>query len=76
MSFGGILLAESLRKEAALEGLPFCAQRIWRADAGDPSAGQPPTWTFIEFEVPEESASFFAELLSSALAPCTAISQR
>ena len=67
MSFTGTLLAESLRMEAVLEGVPLQVRRIWRSDAGDPSAGQPLTWTFIDFEVPRASATRLAELLSAAL---------
>src|SRR5687768_1766349 len=67
MSFSGNLLAESLRKEKILEGVPLQVRRIRRADAGDPSAGQPMTWTFIEFEVSEASVDVFAEELSTAL---------
>ena len=67
MSFTGTLLAESLRMEAVLEGVPLQVRRIWRSDAGDPSAGQPVTWTFIDFEVPHASATRLAELLSTAL---------
>jgi len=69
MSFTGTLLAESLRMEAVLEGVPLQVRRIWRSDAGDPSAGQPLTWTFIAFEVPRASATRLAELLSAALEP-------
>jgi hypothetical protein len=69
MSFTGNLLAESLRDELRVEGVGFHVHRIWRADAGDPSAGQPRTWTFIESEVPQASASDFAEALSGTLEP-------
>ena len=68
MSYTGILLAESLRSDAVLEGVPLHVHRIRRANAGDTSAGQPLTWTFIEFEVPDASACRLAELLSTTLA--------
>jgi hypothetical protein len=67
MSCTGILLAESLRSDAVLEGVPLHVHRIRRANAGDTSAGQPLTWTFIEFEVPDASARRLAELLSTTL---------
>lgn len=67
MSFTGTLLAESLRTGAVLDGVPLAVLRIWRSDAGDPAAGQPLTWTFIEFEVAAGSAGLFAERLSAAL---------
>jgi hypothetical protein len=69
MSFTGNLLAESLRRELHIQGAGLHVHRIWRDDAGDPSAGQPRTWTFIEFDVPEANATDFAEALSGALEP-------
>jgi hypothetical protein len=67
--FTGNLLAESLRKEHALEGVPLTVRRIFRADDGDPSAGQPRTWTFLEFEVPDDRIDAFAAALTDALEP-------
>lgn len=61
----GILLAESLRLDAplAIEGLRVT--RIVRRDVSDGvSSGQPPLWTFIDFEAPDE----LADELSAALA--------
>ena len=69
MPFAGVLLAESLRTGAVLEGVPFLVQRVRRFDAGDPSAGQPRTWTFIEFVVADASAGPFADRAAAALAP-------
>ena len=69
MSFTGNLLAESLRKGPILEAVPLRVRRIWRIDAGDPSAGQPVTWTFIDFEVTAANAEVFAEALSVVLEP-------
>lgn len=67
MWFTGSLLAESLRKETILSGVPLDVRRIWRVDAGDPSAGQPLTWTFIAFEVSDATVDEFAVTLSGAL---------
>jgi hypothetical protein len=67
VAFTGILLAESLRKDAPLDAPSLPVRRIWRTDAGDPSAGQPLTWTFIEFEIPEDNIERFAEVLAGAL---------
>jgi hypothetical protein len=69
VSFTGILLAESLRRRAPLDVATLAVRRIWREDAGDPSAGQPLTWTFIEFEVHDEGAGAFADALTHALEP-------
>lgn len=67
VSYTGNLLAESLRRETVLADVPFHVRKIWRRDAGDPSAGQPLTWTFIEFDVPGEAVDQFAGTLSRAL---------
>jgi hypothetical protein len=67
VSFTGNLLAESLRKQVPVDARPLTVRRIWRTDAGDPSAGQPLTWTFIEFEVPDDNVEVFAEALAGAL---------
>ena len=56
MAITGVLIAESLRTEARLEGVVLTVRRITRADDGDTDAGQPLTWTFIEFEAPLEQA--------------------
>jgi hypothetical protein len=69
MPFSGILLAESIRTDAVLDGRPVVVRRIWRRDAGDASAGQPVTWTFIEFEVPDAGVGRLAEALSAVLSP-------
>ena len=69
MPFTGVLLAESLRPGAVLDGVPFLVQRVRRRDAGDPAAGQPRTWTFIEFVVADASAEVFADRAAAALAP-------
>lgn len=63
----GNLLAESLRKEAPLAGVPFTVTSIQRLDVGDTSVGQPLTWTFIAFEVPDEEAENLASALSGVL---------
>lgn len=42
---------------------------MWRAEAGDPSAGQPLVWTFIEFEIPDASVDALVDALRRALAP-------
>ena len=67
MTFTGSLIAESLRIGGSVDGVGLRANRIWRLDAGDPSAGQPAGWTFVELVVPAEDAERFAEVLSGAL---------
>ena len=63
----GVLIAESLRTGARLEGVTLTVRRIAREDDGDTDAGQPLTWTFIEFEAPLDEAEELAAALSRAL---------
>jgi len=63
----GILLGESLRVGARLDAVPLTVRNVWRADGGDESAGQPRTWTYIEFSVPDADAALLAAALSEAL---------
>ena len=67
MVIAGVLIAESLRTGARVEDVTLTVRRIARDDAGDTGAGQPPTWTFIEFEAPLDEAEALAGTLSSAL---------
>jgi hypothetical protein len=69
MSASGVLLAESLSKENPLEGIELLVRKISRFDAGDVSAGQPLTWTFIEFEVADSVVGDLIEGLSRSLDP-------
>ena len=64
MNASGALIAESLSKENPLEGINLQVRRISRRDVGDLSAGQPLTWTFIEFQVDDQGATDLAEALS------------
>ena len=63
----GVLIAESLRTGARLEGVMLTVRRIARDDDGDTGAGQPLTGTFIEFEAPLDEAEELAAALSRAL---------
>jgi hypothetical protein len=67
--FRGVLLGESLRLGEVLEVPELQLLRAWRADAGDPSAGQPRRWTFVEFEVSAERADQLTRVLGSVLEP-------
>ena len=68
MVIEGVLIAESLRTEARLEDVALTVRAIARADDGDTDAGQPLTWTFIEFEAPLEEAERLAAALSRSVA--------
>ena len=63
----GTLIAESLRPGARLDGVTLTVGRIFRENAGDPVAGQPRTWTFIEFVAAAGDADHLATTLSRAL---------
>jgi hypothetical protein len=67
MPFTGNLLGESLRRDVPLDVVPLTVRRIWRSDVGELSAGQPLTWTFIEFEIPDDDAEVLASALSEVL---------
>ncbi len=63
----GTLIAESLRVGGTLDGIALHDMRISRADVGDVEAGQPRTWTFLEFEVSDDETQRLAEALQEAL---------
>ena len=67
MMIEGVLIAESLRTGTHLEDVALTVRAIARADNGDTDAGQPLTWTFIEFEAPLDDAEELAAALSRSL---------
>jgi hypothetical protein len=67
MAIVGTLVAESLRLGVHVEGLRLTTTKIARVALADVGAGQPSTWTFIEFEVPDEDAGLLSRALESAL---------
>ena len=69
MPLSGCLIAESLRVGGAVDGIRLRVTKVSRADVGDVGAGQPRTWTFIEFEVADDDAEQFAHGLAGALQP-------
>ncbi len=69
MSVSGILIAESLLKSSPLEGVTLQVRKISRGDVGDIDAGQPLTWTFIEFEVQDQLLTELVGALSGSLDP-------
>jgi hypothetical protein len=66
MPITGGLIAESLRVGAVLD-VPLSVTRISRADVGDVDAGQPRTWTFIDFEVADADLELLVGALERAL---------
>ena len=63
----GTLIAESLRVGAVIQDISFATTKLARADVGDVNAGQPLTWTFIEFEVADDDCERLARVLEAAL---------
>jgi hypothetical protein len=67
MVMAGTLIAESLRVGVVIQGIAFATTKLARADVGDVDAGQPRTWTFIEFEIANDDAERLARALEAAL---------
>jgi hypothetical protein len=65
----GILIGESLRVGASLEGVRLVAEKVYRLAVGDEDSGQPRIWTFIEFEVSDGDVQSLATALSDGLDP-------
>lgn len=63
----GTLVAESLRVGTTLHPPSMVVRSISRADCGDEASGQPRTWTFVEFELPDEHAAAWAQDLTQVL---------
>jgi hypothetical protein len=58
-----------MRVGAVLEGVELTVSKVSRADAGDIDAGQPPTWTFLDFEIADSDTERLADALEQALEP-------
>jgi len=66
----GTLIAESLRTDRALDGVPLTVGKIARVGPlGDIGRGQPPVWTFVEFTADETRADELAASLAEAIDP-------
>jgi hypothetical protein len=63
----GYVLAESMRSDARLEGLPFTLTKIERYAVGNATPDQPPVWTTVVFEFPEEASERVANALAEVL---------
>jgi hypothetical protein len=69
MSASGALIAESISEDSPLDGVDLQVRKISRRDVGVVSAGQPLTWTFIEFEVDDQVVADLSEALSRSIDP-------
>jgi pimeloyl-ACP methyl ester carboxylesterase len=63
----GILVGESVRTGAALEGLELRLYRVAGVEVIDPAPGQPPRWTLLEFGAEEQRAPDLAAALARCL---------
>lgn len=63
----GVLIAESLRSDAWLEGISLTVRAIRRVTPKDTTADQPETWTLIEFEAAETDADPLARAFANTL---------
>jgi hypothetical protein len=63
----GVLIAESLRSDARLDGIGLVVRTIRRVVPTDTTAAQPSTWTLIEFEAAETDADPLAKALAGTL---------
>ncbi len=65
----GILVGESLRTGAKLEGPPLRLHRVAGVEVTDPAPGQPPRWTLLEFGAEDAEAPNLAAALARCLHP-------
>jgi hypothetical protein len=64
----GRILAESLRPGAVLAVPDLRVLRMWREDVSASAApDQPPVWTLLDVEAPDERAGELADALAAAL---------
>ena len=67
MTLAGTLIAESLRVRSVLEDIALTVAKISRSELGDVAAGQPRTWTLVEFDAADEDADRLANALERVL---------
>ena len=63
----GVVIAESLRVGAQLDGGPFNIARVRREPVERSADGQPAVWTLLEFTADEAQAESLAAQLAAAL---------
>jgi len=64
----GLLVGESLRTGAELN-VALHVEKIWRVETASATAGQPSSWTLIQFTAPDAEAERLAAALSGCLSP-------
>ena len=63
----GYVLAESMRPDARLDGLPLTLRRIERYTVGNATPNQPAVWTTVVFDFAEEASAQVADALAGVL---------
>ena len=63
----GVVIAESLRSDAQLDGEVFHVATVRRVVVEEPANGQPLVWTLLDFEADEAEAEALADQLAAAL---------
>lgn len=65
--YKGALIAESLRPGTTLEDIHLVVRKLHRVVPPNVAPNQPPTWTFIEFEIADDQAEDLAGELTRSL---------
>jgi hypothetical protein len=63
----GVVIAESLRSDAQLDGKVINVARVRRIAVETPADGQPLVWTLLDFAADEAQAEALADQLADAL---------
>ncbi|MGD0714357.1 MAG: hypothetical protein ABSB24_09270 [Gaiellaceae bacterium] len=63
----GYILVEGMRPSACLEGVPLTLTKIERYSVSNATPAQPPVWTTVEFEFPEEASEGVANALAEVI---------
>ena len=63
----GYVLVESMRPSARLEGIPLTLTKIERYPVSNATPDQPPVWTTVVFEFPEEASERVANALAEVI---------
>ena len=63
----GAIICESLKPGTSLEGHGMTIVRLARYEAADTPDWQPPVWTMVEFEAPDDVSDRLAQELAEAL---------
>jgi hypothetical protein len=65
--YDGVLIVESLRAGATLEGIPLLVNKLDRVAVTGASAAQPSLWTILGFAVEDQHVEALAEKLQDVL---------